>query len=116
MEGSFIFVKAKVQSRYNSPDQFEVRPNAIYYLSDVSEKMARTLTVKIPLQTVSKDILEQMSRLLNNSPGNCVVRFNVVDSSQNLAVELPSKRLKVHVSTGLIDSLSAINGLECKLN
>jgi len=116
MEGSFVYVKAKIQSRFNSSDQFEVRPNMIYFLSDVSDKLARTLTLKMPLQKVNKEFLEQMTDLLNNSPGNCVVRFNVVDPSQNLGVELPSKRLKVHVNTGLIDSLSAISGLEFKLN
>ncbi len=116
VEGSFIYVKAKVQSRFNSSDQFEVRPNTIYYLSDVSDKLARTLTLKMPIQSVSKELLNQMTDLLNNSPGNCVVKFNVIDSTQNLGVELPSRRLKVHVNTGLIDSLNAIKGLECKLN
>ena len=88
----------------------------MFYLSDVSDKLARSLTLKMPLQKVSKELLNQMTDLLNNSPGNCVVKFNVIDQSQNLGVELPSKRLKVHISTGLIDSLNALNGLECILN
>ncbi|TAH37946.1 MAG: DNA polymerase III subunit alpha [Bacteroidetes bacterium] len=116
MEGSFVYVKAKVQPRFNSSDQFEVRPNTMFYLSDVSDKLAKSLTLRMPLQKVSKELLNQMTDLLNNSPGNCVVKFNVVDQSQNLGVELPSKRLKVHISTGLIDSLNALNGLECILN
>lgn len=113
---SFVYIRARVQARFNSSDQLEVRPMSMQFLSDVSDKQARSLTLKLPLQALNEDFMDKIGDVLNNSPGNCVVKFNIVDTASNMAVDLPSKKMKIRINKGLIDSLKSFQNLEFKLN
>ncbi|HRH67274.1 MAG TPA: hypothetical protein PLU53_13305, partial [Bacteroidia bacterium] len=116
VQESFVFVKARIQSRYNSPDQFEAKPTSMQYLSDVSDKLAKSITFKIPLYAVSEKFLNELNTTLNNSPGNCVVKFNILDPEEKISLELPSKRMKIGINRELISQLNRIKDLEYKLN
>ncbi|REJ83169.1 MAG: DNA polymerase III subunit alpha [Bacteroidetes bacterium] len=113
---AFVFIRAKVQPRFNSPDQFEVRPYYMQYLSDVSDKLAKSLTLKFPLQELDKDLLSRIEESLNNSPGNCVVKFSIIDKTSNINLDLPSKKMKVSVNKVLIENLDRLSCVEYKLN
>ncbi|MBL0257418.1 MAG: DNA polymerase III subunit alpha [Bacteroidetes bacterium] len=116
VQESFVFIRAKVQSRYNSPDQFEAKPTSIQYLSDISDKLAKSITFKVPLHAVSEGFLNELNSVLNNSPGNCVVKFNILDQEEQISLELPSKRMKIKVNRDLLSSLDKLKDLEYKLN
>ncbi|MBL0065684.1 MAG: DNA polymerase III subunit alpha [Bacteroidetes bacterium] len=116
VQESFVYIKAKVQSRYNSPDQFEAKPTTIQYLSDISDKLAKSITLKVPLHAVSEKFLTDLNTTLNNSPGNCVVKFNILDPEEQISLELPSKRMKIKVNKDLISQLDSFKELEYKLN
>ncbi|HNP99537.1 MAG TPA: OB-fold nucleic acid binding domain-containing protein, partial [Bacteroidia bacterium] len=116
VQESFVYIKARVQSKYNSPDQFEAKPVSIQYLSDISDKLARSITLKVPIHAVSDSFLNDLNQTLNNSPGNCVVKFNILDPEQQINLELPSKRVKIKVNRDLISSLDKFKYLEYKLN
>src|SRR6185312_17275853 len=52
VSGTFLYFKAKTMPNYKSPEIMEVRPTQIMLLSEVREKMAKTLALRIPLKTV----------------------------------------------------------------
>ena len=116
VQESFVYIKAKVQSRYNSPDQFEAKPTTIQYLSDISDKLAKSITLKVPLHAISDKFLSDLNTTLNNSPGNCVVKFNILDPEEQISLELPSKRMKIKINKDLISQLDGFKELEYKLN
>jgi len=115
VDGSFVYIKSKVQTRFNASDKLELRPVLIYFLSDVSDKLVKSLTLNMPLEKLSENFLNEMDMLLNNSPGNSVVKFNVLYDADQMKLLLPSKKVKVHVSSSLISGLKARN-LDFKLN
>jgi hypothetical protein len=86
------------------------------YLSDLTDKMAKTFTLKLAASTVSESLIEQVATTLAESPGNCMVKVHVSDPLENLSVELPSRKVRVKVSRRLIENLEAIGVTEFKLN
>ncbi|MBK6444188.1 MAG: hypothetical protein IPF81_02420 [Bacteroidetes bacterium] len=85
-------------------------------MSDISDKLAKSITFKVPLHAVSEGFLNELNSVLNNSPGNCVVKFNILDQEEQISLELPSKRMKIKVNRDLLSSLDKLKDLEYKLN
>jgi DNA polymerase-3 subunit alpha len=113
---AFVFIRAKVQNRFNAPDQYEVRPHAMQYLSDVSDKMAKSFTLKFPLSVLSENLIDRLSDVLTASPGNCLVKIQVSDPVDNLAVDLPSRKLRIRLNRQLLQDLDAIGTVEYQVN
>lgn len=116
IQESFVYVRAKVQTRFSQSDVWEVRPYAIQFLSDVSDKMTKSITLKVPLEKISDKLISSVNEILASHPGNSIVKFSIEDSSENIAVEAPSKKLKVKASKALIDQLTMSKEIEVKVN
>ncbi|MCC7232497.1 MAG: DNA polymerase III subunit alpha [Bacteroidia bacterium] len=113
---AIVYIRARIQLRYKSEDRYEARPLDIRYLSDVADTMARILTLKIPLDALRDGLIEQIGRTLNQSPGNCQVKFLIWSGADNISLDLPSRKVGVKINKKLIDGLQAIECLELKLN
>lgn len=113
---SFVYMKARIQARYNAPDQLELRPSSMSYLSDLSDKMAKTFTLKLSASMVSEAFIEEVTKTLSGSPGPCMVKVQISDPVENISVELPSRKMRVKVSRKLVEDLEAIGVADFKLN
>jgi DNA polymerase-3 subunit alpha len=116
IQESFVYIRAKVQTRFNQADNWEVKPYSIQFLSDVSDKMAKSLTLKVAIEKVNDEFINAANEILAAHPGNATVKFCIEDSSENMTVELPSKKLKVKASQALLDEISALKLLDIKVN
>jgi DNA polymerase-3 subunit alpha len=113
---AFVFMRARVQGRFHDPEQLELRPTLLTYLSDLTDKLARSFTVKMAVSSISEQLIERMLEMLGNSPGNCPLKIQLVDPVDNISVELPSKRMKVKIHRRLLDDLESIGITEFKMN
>ena len=116
IQESFVYIRARVQTRFGQADNWEVKPYSIQFLSDVSDKMVKSLTLKIQLDKINEDLIETVSSILAAHPGSTMVKFSIEDSSENIAVELPSKKIKVKAGKALTDQLSALKIFDIKVN
>lgn len=119
--GYFIYVKGRVQERFNQPGNWEFKIQTVQLLSDLRDKMTRSLTIQVPLSVISDEFVDRIVRLIeenakNESPKNCVLKFNVIDRDDNISVELQSKRVRVNPSNELLEALMMIEGLDYRLN
>jgi DNA polymerase-3 subunit alpha len=113
---SFLYIKAKVQNRYKQPDQWEISPLSIQYLSDITDKLTKTFTLKISISSVSEKFISHVNTLIASSPGQSQLKFNIVDSNDNIALDLPSKKMRVKVNRNFIESLRQLEDVEWKVN
>jgi len=117
--GYFLYIKGKVQSRFNQADNLELKVSNIQLLSELRDKLARTITVTVPLKTVSDDFISLFSNIVSENektqPKNCLLRFRVIDFEENVVLDLPSKKLKVNPNNEFLQLLKE-NKLEYKLN
>lgn len=119
VQGLFLYVKGKISERFRNSGNFEFKVSNIQLLSELRDKLARSITVNLPLKDLSDDFINKFNEILttNNEaqPRNCTLKFKIVDSEENIAVLLPSKKIKVNPNNDLLELLS-LNRLEYKLN
>jgi DNA polymerase-3 subunit alpha len=113
--GMFLFVKAKVNNRFNS-ENLELKVTQIYLLSSIREKYSKSLTLQIPLKDVSADMAQYINNITAASPGACSLKILLVDSETNMSVDLVSKKIRLNLSNDLIHQVQKMNGVSMKLN
>jgi DNA polymerase-3 subunit alpha len=96
---SFIFIKARVESRYKAPDQVNLRIITVTLLQEVFEKFAKSITVSLSLQDVTKENIDSLHSLAKKHKGKNPLRIQVKDEEENLCIELPSKKLRVEAKS-----------------
>jgi len=78
-------------------------------LSEAFEKLARKITVKISLETVSEDTLERLKQILSVFPGECPLYLELENSSSTYLVQ-SAQFQTVFPSQLLIDQLEGLLG------
>src|SRR6185436_9081626 len=104
----FVYVRAKVQTRYKQPDNWEISPMSFQFLSDISDKMAKSLTLKVPLKAVSDNFVSKINDLVVSFPGQAELKFSITDSAEGLSLDMPSKKMRVKVNKHFIDCVNAL--------
>ncbi|MCX6248872.1 MAG: DNA polymerase III subunit alpha [Bacteroidetes bacterium] len=103
----FVHIKAKVEARYDSPDQLNLRISSVTLLQEVFEKFAKSITVNLSLQDVTKEKIAFLLALSKKHKGKNQLRFQVKDEEEKLSIELPSKKIRVEAkefSRGLAET------------
>jgi len=112
VQGLFVFVKAKVQERYNQPGSLEIKINKIELLNDVKTNAFNLIRMKVKLGNVSEDLINKLDQLMTNNTGKSSVEFYVEDEEQHQNVKLFSKKSKIEINDTFlseIDKLVEIN-------
>ncbi|RLD60021.1 MAG: hypothetical protein DRJ05_05435 [Bacteroidetes bacterium] len=104
VEGSSLLIKGQISERRYG-DDLEVRINSIKILAEVLENMTSEILLKLPLTTITDEIVAGLSDIVETSNGNCKLKFHISDPGQNISVEMPS-------SGKTVDAASFIKKLE----
>ncbi|MDF2450025.1 MAG: polymerase subunit alpha [Bacteroidota bacterium] len=112
----FVYVKAKVQERYNQPGSLELKIQKIELLETVKENIFSSMKLKLDINALNDELIENIESIFNSSQGKCSVEFFVEDVSENMSVKLFSKSQKIAVSTELMNELDKIGSLTYELN
>ncbi|HSH66607.1 MAG TPA: OB-fold nucleic acid binding domain-containing protein, partial [Bacteroidia bacterium] len=117
--GLFLFVKGKIAERFRNSGNFEFKVNTIQLLSELRDKLAKSITVNISIEELNDEFISKVHEIINMNaevhPRNCSLQFKVYDAEENIAVLLPAKRIKVNPTNELLNLLE-INKLDFKLN
>lgn len=113
--GTFVFIKARIDQRFDIQDQLTVRVSSVMLLSEVFEKYAKFVTVIIPLPELNAGLIESVEKLAEDNKGACKLKIQVVDMEEDLAVDLPSKSFKVDAKE-FIKSLEKITPVSYRVN
>jgi DNA polymerase-3 subunit alpha len=114
--GNFVFLKCKVQLRYLSSDAFELKILSMQLLQEVSARMAKNITLTMPLQLVSDDFLRTFDTMTKQHPGNCQLRFHIFDNDEKISLSMASRKARVMLDKELIDYLEALPEVKYHLN
>jgi DNA polymerase-3 subunit alpha len=109
---SLVYIKAKVQNRFKKEDEFELKPYAVQYLSDIGDKLTKELVVHLKLWELNGDVGQQLMSLLSQHQGNTPVRIKVYDEEKRWHLPFQVKSLKVNINSNLIQEVTRITGGE----
>ena len=116
--GEFLFVTGKVELNWRkkkeirenpqlnpTPEDWELQVGAISLLSELREKRAKGIKVSINARDVDQDMIDTIMKLAKEHEGNTELRIQLVEESENISVELLSRRIKVDPNSVLIRTL-----------
>src|SRR6185312_15534529 len=115
-QGTFLHIKAKVAESFRNDGSCELRPSQIQLLAEMREKMVKSLTLRIPIHSLSKDSIKHMLDVFSTHPGKCNLKVTLIDTEENMKVDLVSKKIKLQLSNDFIHQLETFNGIGYKLN
>jgi DNA polymerase-3 subunit alpha len=116
VNGIFIYVKAKVQDRFNQPNSLEIKIQKIELLENVKENIFSTMKLKIDINSINEELINNIETVLKSSQGKCNVEVYVEDLAENINVKLFSKSQKIAITTELMMELDKIGSLTYELN
>jgi DNA polymerase-3 subunit alpha len=115
-QGLYIFIRGRVQERKYDASQLELKINSIQLLPDVKDTLIEKFTITLPLHDMNTQMVEELSALTKNNPGNSSLYFKIVDGERNMKVDLFSRNYKINVKQELIDYLSENESFVFKVN
>jgi len=117
-KGYSLFVKGKVQERgwgNNSAKELEIKVNSVQMLTEIREKMLKSVSIKIPIIGLTEDLIAELLGKMEENKGNTLLKFIVYDQEKKLWVQLFSRTHRVEVSNQLIEYLDNHPLIEYKL-
>lgn len=105
VQGTFLYMMGKVANKMYRNDEFEFKINTIELLSELREKMVRSLNVKLVSSDVTPLFVQEIHELFSAHTGKCQLKFSIQDPTSGLEINMPSKTVKVDVSGDLLKKL-----------
>ncbi len=101
-QGWFLFIKGKVQTRWNNENELEFRINNIQLLSELKDKMVKSVTLNIDVKKVDSTLVDNLQKLFDSHKGNCTLRMNLLDSDKKWMVNGLSKKYRINLDNEVI--------------
>jgi DNA polymerase III subunit alpha len=116
VKGLFVFIKARVQERYNQPDSLELKLSKVELLEQVKENAFSAIKLKVKLQLLNEDLIGKLDKLINARAGKSNLEFYVEDEEEHLNVKLYSKKSKVAIDSEFLLELDKLTAVKYDLS
>ena len=113
-EGTSVYVEGEYKQRYNS-DEMEFRVQNVRLLETVGEEKTSSITLRIPVETVTADLIDRIEKLCVAHKGKHLLRMELIDYQNKDKMTFTSFMRKVTVGNEFIQAMETL-GLECGVN
>lgn len=109
MTGWYLFLTGKVEQRkWGNENEVEFKITSMMLLSEVRGKMVKGIRVNIDLDDLTLDLMEKLEAITAKYKGDAKLYIDVIDSNENIALELFSKKFTIDPSSEMIQELKSI--------
>jgi DNA polymerase-3 subunit alpha len=102
--GTFVSVKGRIEVPPRR-SELEFSIHSIDLLSNLKDAKANSLNLKVSMKALDQIMITDLTKIFDQNTGTIPVRFTVFDPLDNIEVHLPSKSLKVDLTTELFNEL-----------
>jgi DNA polymerase-3 subunit alpha len=113
--GQMLYIKGIMKPGFRSPDQFEFKVNQMMLLAEVRERLLNKVTLTLKAEKLKNGFLQEFQSLIQNHNGSAVLKLNIIDEEQRVAVRTVSRRFKINFENELEEALKKME-IEYKLN
>jgi DNA polymerase-3 subunit alpha len=110
----FLFIKAKIQPRFGK-DELEAKILSIHLLPNIREELVQNVTVKLPIETVTSDLIEEIRSAARRNPGSTGLRMKILDAEVRIALDLFSRNYRINLNNNMIYFFES-KGIEYVIN
>jgi DNA polymerase-3 subunit alpha len=113
-EGTSVYVEGEYKQRYNS-DEYEFRVSNVRLLETIGDEKTQSVTLKIPVERVTADLIAQIERICAAHKGKHTLRMELIDFHQKECMSFTASAKKVSVGNAFLAEMESI-GIECGVN
>jgi DNA polymerase-3 subunit alpha len=110
----FLYIKGKVQERYNQPGAWELRINSIEPLAELRNKRTKLFEIRLDVQAINELLLDRLTQTLQSHLGTCELKIKLFHKDQNLVLDSRATKYKVNPTNDLMKALDQLQ-LEYKI-
>ena len=114
--GMYLYITASLEPRKFNEAVLDFRINSIRLLQDEKDKLIEKITIDVPIHDLDEPMINELSVLIKNNPGQSALFFKVVDGENNVNLNLFSNNIRLTVSRDLVDFLNDNDSLSFKIN
>jgi len=111
---TFLYLKTVMRRAWQNGD-VRVQITTIQQLQDVLSKMAKKMTIQLPIEAINEKKVESIDLVLKKHKGNQHLNFMIIDKDEKLKLNMPSRSAKINITKELIEELTE-NEYSFKLN
>jgi len=113
-EGTAIFFTAQYQQSWKG-DGLELRIKEVRLLEGVAEERTHSITLRLALDQVTTDLVDQLDELCRKHPGKHRLRMQFYDMESRLKIPMMARERSVRVHQDFVHGLQQL-GVEYTLN
>ncbi|MGK0138497.1 MAG: DNA polymerase-3 subunit alpha [Algoriphagus sp.] len=110
MEGQFLFIRGRIQERWNREDELEFKPKEMQLLSEVKAGRFKEVSLKIDLSIINETFIKNLRKVSDNHPGIFEMKFSIYDNEEKLNLNLFSRNSKVDINKEVYHELRELLG------
>ncbi len=114
--GAFLYCTAQVRPRFRDSEQLELKVQQIELLQDIRNRKLKALRLRMQLNDVKEQSIDQLKALLDQFPGDIPLQLQVVDWEGQMATQLKSQQGGVEPTNALFKALEAMPEFEIRLS
>ena len=111
---TFLYLKTVLRRAWQNGD-VRVQVTNMQQLQDVLGKMAKKITIQLPIEQIDKEKVQSIEKVFRKHKGNQHLNFTIFDKEENLRLTMPSRTAKVNISKEFLEELQE-NHCSFKLN
>lgn len=108
MSGWFLYITGAVHPNRWKENEFEFKINNITLLDEIRGKMIKGLRVNIDFDDLTMELMEKLEKITTKYKGEAKLYINVIDSKENITLDLMSTKFKVDPSNEMIQELGQL--------
>lgn len=98
----YLLIKGKYQPRQYNPGIMDFRISSIEQLSDVKDSLIKKITIVFPILELNESLINEISSLIKNNPGNTRLYFKIEDMEKQLSLSLCPNNQKFSIDRHFI--------------
>ena len=115
VEGNYLLIKARIQSRYNMENNLEIKITKISLLAEAIQNNTREISVLVDSAKVNSETTLKLKTIIGENKGSIPLKIKLYDRADNKTIELKSRNNRVE-ALGLIKALEAEEFFNYKIN
>jgi DNA polymerase-3 subunit alpha len=113
----FLFLCGRVQKKpWKDSTEIEFKIHKIELLSEIREKLSKTIKLKVDVNEVNNQLIQDLQILKSEAGGSCLLQFSLIDRKQKEVIELKSRSIRTNLTNDLIDHLERHPAVELSVN
>lgn len=107
--GYSLLIKGRVEPRMFNENEFEVRVKSISMLHDVKTEMVKSITIKVPLNSITPELVTELKAATDKHKGNVMLKMKILDPEEKIALDLFSRGIRINLDKELLEFLEELD-------